>query len=175
MKNFPTVRLALIQSLLAMRQEYGADPALLNAETCPYDAETVAALKELLVVPAAYVPVEMEVKPAGKVGRPRGEDALAKMRSETRMAASEELETVRSELNKLREDGKILTDVGDRISVIKTAVALTEKIVVLEERVYNVKRTARFQQMVIADLDDLMPVDNRSEFLSRLATYAESE
>ena len=170
MKDFPLLKLPLLQSLVRMRESCVRDLDHLGGD-CPYDIETVSLLRELFAAPAITAVAKTSGEAVRSVGRPKGEAALTKLKASSADTASDELKKLQVDLASLREDGKVLHDMGDRIQVIKTGVALIEKLTVLEERQFSTKRMARFQQTVVTMLDELMPAELRAEFMARLATY----
>ena len=171
MHTYPTLRIGQVQALIAMRSDAVSEDYF--GPECPYDEELAAALQELFAAPAGGVVVEETRK--GGVGRPKKVDALRTLTAENSGIVAAELARVRADLEKLREDSKDLTDTGDRIAIIKASVALIERMTVLDERQFNLKRMSRFQSTVISILDDLVKGDDRAIFMSRLATFAEGE
>ena len=169
--TYPNFRPAVLQSLLDLQAAFGADSAVLNGDGCPYDAETIALLTRLFRGGESDVRAAPGVSPGR--GRPGG-GSISTMRESAAEVVETELRTVREELAKLRDDGKAL-DPKDRIQVIKASVGLVEKLTLISERQFNVKRMATFQSKVLGVLDDLVPADGRKIFMERMASFAESE
>lgn len=174
--DYPNLRLGLLQPLLELRDLYHDDTETLDGAACPYDPGTIEILKSLFGERAEELVetvAEVEVG-AGAVGRPKTEHVLKGMRTESSDAVEAELIVVRAELKQLREDAKVLPP-NDRIAVIKASVGLIEKLSVLAERQFNIKRMSIFQATIVGILDDLVLDDARAEFMKRLAPFAASE
>jgi hypothetical protein len=79
-----------------------------------------------------------------------------------------EVETTIEEMKSIEAgmDGKAET--GDRIALIKAKTSLLEKWATLKERVLTLKEMSQFQIAVIGAMDEILDVDQRSQFRARL-------
>lgn len=174
--TYPTLRPAVIQPLLDLKTAFHDNADVLGAD-CPYDNDTIELLQSLFAVVTLEAEIrEVEIAPPdrGGAGRPLGGHVLKKLRTESADAVEAELITVRKDLEALREGAKKLAP-NDQIAIIKASVGLIEKLSVLAERQFNIKRMAQFQTVVLSILDDLLGPDDRAVFLARMAPFADSE
>ena len=177
MLTYPTIRLGSLQPLAALAREFHLDPLVLRGPDCPYDHDTSTMLitmfgGDLIAEPAPGGVAAVAAVGTGAVGRPLGKPALGQLRLETQLAAERELITIKEELDTLRKEAlKMPTDV--RVSIMKTALQMVEKLTVLADRHTNIRKMTQFQGVVISILDDLVEPDARAQFMDRLKPFIE--
>lgn len=172
--SYPTLRLAVLQSLISLKHQLEVDPKFLDGEECPYDAEVKDLIHRVLTTTIVEKVVEKYVEKKGQVRRGPKSAADVQLSAEDQ----EEVEATATDLLKeLKGLGKMDDgedrglDTQTRITIIKAKAALVEQLLKVRERLTNVRRIAHFQTTVISILDDLVGEDDRSEFLKRLEPY----
>ncbi|WP_139267604.1 MULTISPECIES: hypothetical protein [unclassified Beijerinckia] len=82
----------------------------------------------------------------------------------------EEVEATIEMMKKIELDVSMSTDTdpSDRIQLVKAKTSLLEKWVSLKERVYTLRETVEFQQIVFGVMDDMLDVNGRTQFRNRL-------
>ena len=166
MTTYPTLRIGVLQALVELRGQYEHNDKFFEATDCPYDKETVAALKQIFKTRV----VEKEVIKEITVPVSSGSDAAMTLTDQEEVAESaKELLTQLKELG----EGERGLDTQTKIQIIKTKATLIEQLLKLRERWLNVKRMSQFQTVVISILDDLVEEDDRNEFLKRIEPYRE--
>jgi len=167
MNSYPPLRLAVLQGLKDIKDGLQSDPSFLENEECPYDEETVRMLKDLLATKIVEKEVirEVEVEKKAGRGRPRKDAALSE----------EDQDHVKNELKKLIDGLNALSTAGQEASAVvqitRTKATLIEKLLQMQERIYNVKKMSEFQTVIISILDDLVDEKGREIFLKRLEPY----
>jgi hypothetical protein len=168
MQNFtyPTLRMAVLQGLVDLKQEFEADPGVLKLENCPYDAETIEILSGLLAVKTVTVEriIEKVVEAKGNIG------GGSTLNGEEKDLVDQTIGELLKQLNELGEGEKNL-DTSTKISIIKAKATLIDQMLKMHERIMNVKRVSEFQTIVIGILDDYVAEGDRAAFLSRLEIY----
>ena len=164
MTTFPTLRIGVLQSMTELQAQFHHDPHLFEAKDCPYDSETISALKQIFKVREVEKVVEKEVI---RTVEPVKDENLTKEQQETVETTAFGL------LDQLKElgEGEKGLDTSTKIQIIKAKTTLIDQLVKIRERVMNVKRVSVFQTVVISILDDLMEEDRRQEFLKRIEPY----
>lgn len=168
MTTYPTLRIGVLQSLIELKAQLAHDNQLLELEVCPYDRETVTALKTIFTERVVERVVEKEVV---RVISPE-ERADTKMSLSDQEEVAESARELLSQLKVLGE-GETGLDTQTKIQIIKTKATLMEQLVKLRERWMNVKRQSQFHAVVIGILDDLLAENDRAEFLRRLEPFRE--
>lgn len=169
MTDYPTLRIGVLQSLMELKGRIEQDSNFLKLESCPYDNETVGVLDHIFAPIERIVEIEKLIE-VGSLRRPRPKDM--KLSEEDQSQVETTARDLLSQLNSLGEGEKGL-DTQTKIQIIKTKATLIEQLLKLRERWFNVKRTAEFQEVVIAILDDLIADRDRDEFLRRIDPYRE--
>lgn len=175
MQNFPPLRMGVIAALMPLREAIIADPTLLDSDECPYDEETKDLLRQLFKERIVEVEVEVEkiieveAKPKKETGNRRGEEVSDEDVDEVERDAKDLL----TELKNLG-NGEAHLDTQAKVQIIKTKAALMERLVVMRERITNVKKMSEFQNTVLEILQDLVDEKYRDEFLKRIKPYTEA-
>lgn len=177
---YPFISTDVINALTTLSEQIIAYEDFLDRPECPYDPITKEMLRRMIRV-KAEVPVapdqskittrrietaEMAVSEGSKRGRKLKDggviiDDVAK-----------EIEAIRAELQQLKLDSTKLPT-NEKIQIIKTRAALVEKLIAMSERCINIKTQSRFMTTVMGLLDDLVPNDERLEFIRRLEPFAD--
>ena len=167
--SYPPLRIGLLSSLVNLKEQYDLDENFLAAS--PYDNEVQEILKRLLQPKIVEKVKEVEVVRTAKAGRgrPSGDVALS---VEAQDEVLKEVKDLIKQLNELDAGDKAL-DTGERVKIINTKSNLIERLVKMQERVFNVKRMSDFQDTIIGILDDLVSEKDRTTFLKRLEPFRE--
>jgi len=176
---FPQIDPRSLASLLTVKQQLDSNPDYLKEEDCPYDEDTVADLTMLLapkvieriVEVEKVVEVEKRIEAAASSPGKRGPKQKGIVLTDE---ITSELKDIREDLRQLKTDQKNLSP-GDRVMILKTRSLLVEKLAVLAEKNTNIKRMNMFMSTVMTVLDDLVPSDQKQEFIRRIEPFAESE
>jgi hypothetical protein len=166
--DYPTLRLGALKPLLALKAAFQEDEAVLNISECPYPPEITDILKLLFEKTVVERIIEKTVTVTGKRG-PSGNKGLS---AEDQAEVEKELKETLQDLRKMGEGEKDL-DTSTKLAILKTKTQLIEQIIKGRERVMNLKRQAEFEGVVIAILDDLVPANDRDNFLERISPYRE--
>lgn len=162
MFTYPPMRLAVLRGFKDLK----ADLSVLDAPDCPYDAETVGLLKDLLAPTVVEKVVERNVE---KIKNGRGRPSKDVQLSE------EDQDYILKETKQLIEELKMLSTKGlepnEVNALAKTKTQLIDKLLTMAERAYNLKRMSEFQTTVMGILEDLVDEKGRETFLSRLEPY----
>lgn len=164
MTTFPTLRIGVLQSMVELQAQFHHDPQLFEAKDCPYDRETVTALKQIFKVREVEKIVEKEV--IREIAPVKDEKITPEQQEQVETTAFDLLK----QLNDL-DNGERGLDTATKIQIIKAKTTLIDQLTKLRERIMNVKRVSVFQTVVISILDDLMDEDRRQEFLKRIEPY----
>jgi hypothetical protein len=180
---YPQIDSRGLNTLLSIKGMFASDPDYFDDPECPYDEGLRKELKELLVGKVVEKIVEVEVE---KIVERRVEIAAtaaegegkrgpkAKAGPERVDVVSTELKEVLGDLRRLRTDSKTLSP-GDKAMILKTQSVLLEKLIVMEERLTNIKAVSRFMSTVMGVMDDLMDDEQRQLFMKRIAPFATEE
>lgn len=165
--NYPPLRAALLQSLTNLKQLYDENPDFLEAS--PYDNEAKRVLQNLFAPKIVETIKEVEVVREAKAGRgrPSGDVALSPEDQDTVIT---DIKDLIQQLNQLDAGDKAL-DTGERVKIINTKANLIDRLLKMQERVFNVKRMSSFQDTMIALMDDLISEKDRDVYLNRLKPY----
>lgn len=176
---YPPLKLATLAPLSTIHQQLEDNPDYLTAKDCPYDAATREHLTKLLspkvVEVEKIVEVEKKVEvlvAAAEGGGKRG--AKPKGSGVNLDEVAKEISDLRQELKQLKLDSKAL-QTADKIQMIKLRAGLVEKLIQMDERTNNLKRSSLFQSTVLSILDDLMNDDMRQDFMKRIEPFASAE
>lgn len=171
MTTFPTLRIGVLQSICELKDKFNANDTLFDGKDCPYDAETIAALRQIFKIKIVETTIEkiIEREVTGARGRPKVDSKLSE---EDQQTVEESARELLDQLKTLGEGEKGL-DTQTKIQIIKTKATLIEQILKIRERLFNVKRSSQFQTVVIGILDDLMDEDRRDAFMKRIEPYRE--
>lgn len=162
--SYPTLRVTVLQGLRELKDHFNADPKVLQNGNCPYDAETIAILTQILTTRVEVRTVE--VPAAAPAEDPRG----GLLDDEEKELVNKTISELLQDLNKLGE-GETNLDTATKVAIIKAKATLIDQLLKQHERIMNVKRIAEFQSIVMAILDDLVPEEGRQQFLKRLEIY----
>lgn len=138
-----------LQAVLLSSEGLGRE--YLDAPECPYTAKEKELLSKLLGFEARKAPSGLEIR--------EGQDKYD--------ALLDEVESTISEM-KLLENELSGAETSDRVAVLKAKTALLEKWTSLKERIYSLKEISEFQSIILAVMDDVCNVDQRSEIMKRL-------
>lgn len=164
--TYPTLRVAVLQGLRDLKEQFEIDPKVLQADNCPYDPETVEILTRILApkIVREVVEVVREAEPADESAR------SGLLTSEEVGLVDQTIGELLRQLNELGE-GETNLDTSTKIAIIKAKATLIDQMLKSHERVMNVKRIAEFQSIVISILDDFVDESARSAFMKRLEVY----
>lgn len=167
--SYPPLRAGLLNSLVSLKEQYDLDENFLA--NSPYENEAKEILKRLFQPKIVETIKEVEVVRTAKAGRgrPSGDVALS---ADAQEEVLKEVKDLIKQLNELDAGDKAL-DTGERVKIINTKSNLIERLVKMQERVFNVKRMSDFQDTVITILDDLVSEKDRTTFLKRLGPFRE--
>lgn len=165
--QYPTLRFAVLQGLLALKHEFDNDPAVLKDGSCPYDAETVEILTQILKTSVEIREVKVEVA-APVVADERG----GLLDAEEKELVNQTIGELLKQLNELGEGEKSL-DTQTKVQIIKAKATLIDQMLKMHERIMNVKRISGFHAVVMSILDDLVAEADRQTFLKRMEPYCE--
>ena len=165
--HFPPLRAALLQSLITIKEQYDADPDFLSSS--PYDNEAKAVLAKLFTPKVVETVKEIEVVKEVKAGRGRPSKDVG-LNAEDQDSVISEIRDLIKQLNELDAGDKQL-DTGERVKIINTKSNLIERLLKMQERVFNAKRMGDFMVSVMGLLDDLVSEKDRHVFLKRLEPF----
>ena len=170
MATYPPLRLGLLTSLAQMKKDLEEDPHLLKSPDCPYDQDVIDILGKLLATKVIEKQVQY-VEQADPVVKKRGRpEKPGKVSDAGSVEVADEVRRILAQLEKLEpEDG--MADKTMALQILKTRTALIEKLISMEERSYNIKKTSNFLQVVIQILDDCVSEDMRQVFLKKIEPY----
>jgi len=175
MQNYPTLRIAQLQSLISLKQSIEADPLMLRKTDCPYDNDLIDVLEELfktkVIKERVEVPVEVIHTPRAPAGRKKKAGELTDSDAEEVETQALELLVELKKLGKSAGSEESTLETSEKLNIIKVQTTLMEKLINIRERFSNVKKMSQFQETVIKILDDLIGEDGRAEFLRRLEPY----
>ena len=177
---YPTVDLGSLAAFSTIASQLLLHEDYLGAE-CPYTDDVREQLDKMfapkVVEREKVVEVEkiIEMKAERAEQSAQGGGAGRKLKVKTSgvdlEGVSGEIQGLRQELQQLKIDSKGL-QTSDKIQIIKTRAALVEKLVAMDERTNNLKKTSQFQTTILSILDDLIPEDRRLEFIKRVHPFA---
>lgn len=176
MAYYPSIDLSLVASLTTIRLMLDNNPDYLDDKACPYDAATIADLKELLKPKVKVVKQVVEKiieRPTEAVSTGVDPSAGPVKLKESAIPIEDveaEIRDIKDELKRLKVESVGL-DTNDQVQIIKTRASLVEKMVDFKERITNVKRLSNFQSVVLGILDDLIQDEKRLEFIKRLEPF----
>lgn len=153
--------------MVALKAQFDADPSYIDE--APYDEETKGILRKMFAPLIVEKEVIKEVIKEAKVGRGRPTKDVA-LSSEDQTKIQTGIKTLMDELEALGA-GEATLDTGARIQIIKTKAALHKELLQMQERVFNIKNTSQFQEVVLAILSDLISEADREVFLQRISPY----
>lgn len=162
MNDYPALDLNAVMGLLPIREQLNANPNWLDEAECPYGADVRTALKTLFP-PATASAVTGKGKTGGKGKTQISEEQAA--------VIEEEAISLLKELKELKAPAGKGLDHDTKISIIKAKTSLIEKVVLIQERFYNVHRVSNFQKTVVGILDRLIEPDRRNDMLKELEPY----
>lgn len=164
--NYPSLDLDALQRIKELRAHFDADPEFLTKPECPYSIEVRELLRDMFTVR-----VETVAAAADRGAKQRGRKPKNPLSDEQATVVEEEAIALLTELKGLKPPAGSKFDSDTKIQIIKAKTALIDKVVAIQERFFNVRKVANFQKVVIDILTDLIPEDNRAEFLKRLEPY----
>lgn len=162
--TYPTLRVTVLQGLRELKDHFNSDPKVLQSGNCPYDAETIAILTQILTTRVEVRTVEVAAPAAAEDVRGGLLD------DEEKELVNKTISELLRDLNKLGE-GESNLDTATKVAIIKAKATLIDQLLKQHERVMNVKRIAEFQSIVMAILDDLVSDEGRQQFLKRIEMY----
>ncbi len=180
---YPQIDSRGLNTLMSIKGMFASDPDYFDDPECPYDEGLRAELKELLVGKVIEVEkvvevekiVERRVEIAAAAAEGEGKRGpKAKVGSEKADVVSAELKEVLGDLRRLRTDSKTLSP-ADKAMILKTQTVLLEKLIVMEERLTNIKAVSRFMSTIMGIMDDLMDDSQRQSFMKRIGPFAVEE
>ena len=133
------------------------DPLWLERRQCPYDTETVDALRDLWVTFRASKEI---VVPTAVTSINDGENKWDNIETE-----------LTSLYDDLRNHSKTMTldDAKEKMAYFRTATSLLDKITSIGERVQNVKAVSDFQARVMMIFDEVLTPEQRTTAMEKLA------
>lgn len=180
---YPNLNLGALASLATIRSQMDAHEDYLTHEDCPYEETTREQLAQLLAVRTVEVPVEKiverivekKVEVVGQAAESAGKRGpKAKTSGVDLDGVAKEIQSIRDELKELKLNSKAL-QTADKIQIIKTRAALIEKLISMDEKTSNQRKSAHFMSIVLTILDDLVPEERRQEFMRRVEPFASAE
>lgn len=158
MPDYPIVDAKSLVPLHVIRSELTLDPGYLNHPECPYPAE----IREILGLLAPNLTV---------LGEKTQETAK---KSVFLGLHGDKWATLEKEANQLYDDLRNFSDkigdndISERMTYFRTATALLEKIVAINERAVGLKHIHDFQQTVLAVFEEELTPDQRTSVIERL-------
>lgn len=157
--TYPPLRMAVLTGLVDLK----ANLASLDAEDCPYDAETVGVLKDLL----APKTIERVVEKEGPVGGPgRGRPS-----KDIRLSEEDQnkvLTDIKATIASLDGMLDVNMQTSEKIQVAKTKSALLDQLLKMMERHTTVQKVEQFKETVIRIMDDLLDEQGREIMMKRI-------
>lgn len=164
MKSFPPLRLAVLSGLATIKEDLSA----LDQEDCPYDAETIALLKQLLTPEVKEITVEKEVFVEAARGRGRPSKDV-RLSEDDQKKLTDEIGVLIQELKDLGNGTGLET--SERIQITKTKAGLLDQLLKMRERNVTAARMEEFIEIVIAIVADLVADNDKEIFLKKLEPY----
>jgi hypothetical protein len=164
--NYPTLRIAVLNGLLELKEAFDNDAGLFESENCPYDIDTREVLKKIL---KTQVVVEKVVGVEDGESRGKGRPSVALTADDL----EDLVKDIKTDLKELREIDGAQADDETKLKILGARAKLTEQLVKLREKSLSISHQARFQQTVIGILDELVDEDGREAFLARIEPYKE--
>lgn len=165
--NYPTIKANDLPKLVQIIEQASADDKYLDPASCPYDEATIKNIKRILSLCDGDRIASATVRPErGKVGRPSKSPAIPIDEVES------EIKGIQDELASLKIEGQTM-ETADRIQVIKTRAALIERVLVMKERVTDIRKFHSFVQTVIGIMEQHLSPKERDSILQELKPYVE--
>ncbi len=164
--NYPTLRIAVLNGLLELKEAFDNDASLFESDNCPYDIDTREVLKRIL---KTQVVVEKVVNAEDGESRGKGRPSVALTADDL----EDLVKDIKTDLKELREIDGAQADDETKLKILGARAKLTEQLVKLREKALSISHQARFQQTVIGILDELVDEDGREAFLARIEPYKE--
>jgi hypothetical protein len=180
MNYFPQINPATLNALLTVKTQLEGNADYLQDSECPYDADVKEELGRLLspkvveTVREVEKIVEIERRVEVAVAAAEGGGKRGPKNKPAVDLIDKELQDLVTDLRQLKTDSKV-GDTAIRLQILKTRSVLLEKMVMLADKVTNVKRMSLFMSTVMSLLDDIMSDEQRQIFMKRLQPFADQE
>lgn len=154
MAFYPNIRPETIMSLTAVVGMMEKEPGYLDSPECPYSDDIKNFFRK-----------KIEYGGSGKKEVPdifkleEGESDLDKLK-----------EQIQAIINDLEDFGRKLdvSDSTDKMGYFRTKTALIDKLVNMQERVYNIKEVQDFRNTILAFMSEVLTKDQVTQFMQRL-------
>lgn len=156
-RYYPDLPEGSASSLALIRAQLGEDPAYLDDPGCPYSAEDVRLLKDIIGVRKG----------------PASEAAIDDDEEISETFDGDILDSVNELYRQLKDFGSTMderSDAKDKAAYFRVAVALTDKIITLRERSQKLKDWNSFKGHLMAWLENVDP-DLRTDFMDRIKDW----
>jgi hypothetical protein len=158
---YPEIDAGALMPIRCVFQEMRNDPLWLERRGCPYDSETIEALKELFVQVRA---------PRETAADDEDDDALEG--SDKWDSIDKELTSLFKELRNYAKDLDKEQDQKDKMAYFRTATSLLDKITSIGERVQNVKAVSDYTSRVLVVFDEILNPEQRTLAIAKLGNGA---
>ena len=151
MAFYPQIRDETIMSLNAVVMNMEKDPGYLESDECPFSDSVKAFFRKKIEVQAGLGAGGLDLFSEGG----------------DLEAVSAQIKAV---INDLEAFGQKLTiaDSPDKMGYFRTKTALIEKLVNMQERVYNIKEINDFKSTILAFMNEVLTKDQITDFMQRL-------
>lgn len=181
---FPAINPGVLSALMTIRQQLDLNPAYLDDAAAPYDPDVKDLIRDLVAVRTVEIEKIVEVEKivekrvevaaqASEGGGQRGPKVKGGGTQNAEVIGKEITDTL-NDLRQLKLNSKTLQP-ADKLSIMKTQAMLLEKLITMEERNTNIKKTSQFMSTVMGILDDFMSDEVRQQFIKRITPFAEAE
>lgn len=153
MAFYPSIRDETIMTMKVVVENMKQDPDYLDQRECPY-SETVKTF--------------FRDRGEGKEKRGNIEDLFSLEENETDLDKIED--QIKAIINDLEAFGRKLdiSESTDKMGYFRTKTALIEKLLNMQERVYNIKEINDFKMTLIGFMDEILSKDQITDFMTRL-------
>ena len=149
MPNYPSLNSDKLLPFMQICQELLIHPGYFDLAECPYPASIKDWLRQ------KFTPKLVEI-----------EEEFEDLNSPAAMIdIGKKARILYQELEDLD-----VKDVGDTIQIIKTKVALLERLMTVADKSLGYRETAEFKKLVTDTLEDVLTADQRTAFMTRLET-----
>lgn len=151
MAFYPNIRPETIMSLNAVVGMMEKEPGYLDSPECPYSDDIKKFFRQ-----------KIEYSGSGKREVP---DLFGETDDLDAVAGQ-----IKAIINDLEEFGRKLdiSDSTDKMGYFRTKTALIEKLVNMQERVYNIKEVQEFRNTILAFMNEVLTKDQVTAFMQRL-------
>jgi hypothetical protein len=154
MAFYPSIRPETILSLNAVVLNLEKDPGYLDSPECHYSED----IKQFFRKKIEY----------GGSGKKEVPDLFKLEEGETDLGKLEV--QIRTIINDLEDFGRKLdvSDSGDKMGYFRTKTALVDKLVSMQERVFNIKEVQDFRNIILGFMNEVLTKDQVTSFMQRL-------